>query len=440
MNARLHRARPLRPGLRLLCLLCLAGLLLVATASRVWAQTTIVSTQMRPVEEAEKMRKQVLNALPGGALFLPEDGNTVLTRMRAELGAARGQIDVLIALDGELAPIHQLGGLQDLDALISRLSASREFNPAALALGRMGGPTQRFVPLMTNTFMMVANRQALPHLPAGADLQALTYPQLLEWARALHAATGERKLGFPAGPKGLWWRFFQASFYPSHTGGVVRTFKSAEAEAGWLQLRAMWQHVNPRSTSYAFMEEPLKSGEVWLAFDHAARLLPALLARPDDFVAFPAPAGAKGRGFMPVMVGLAIPRNAPDRAAAERVIDLLTQPATQARLQALFGFFPVVKADLSGLPAGVRTAAAGMQATLAAPDGIASRLPVQLGRKNGEFNKIYVDAFTRIVLRGEDVRRVLNEESVWLNDLLQDAKVPCWAPDAPSGNQPCRVQ
>lgn len=35
------------------------------------AQTTIVSTQMRPVEEAEKMRKQVLNALPGGATFLP---------------------------------------------------------------------------------------------------------------------------------------------------------------------------------------------------------------------------------------------------------------------------------------------------------------------------------------------------------------------------------
>jgi multiple sugar transport system substrate-binding protein len=169
-------------------------------------------------------------------------------------------------------------------------------------------------------------------------------------------------------------------------------------------------------------------------------MLPALNARPDDFVAFPAPAGAKGRGFMPVMVGLAIPANAPDRAASERAIELLTQPATQARLLALFSFFPVVQTDLSSLPAGVRLASAGMAATLNAPDGIASRLPVQLGRKNGEFNKIYVDAFTRIVLRGEDIRRVLDAESRWLNDLLQDAKVPCWAPDAPSGDQPCRVQ
>ncbi len=401
---------------------------------------TIVSTQMRPVEEAEKMRKQVLSALPGGATFLPEDGNTLLTRMRAELGAARGQIDVLIALDGELAPIHQAGGLQNLDDLVARLSTSRSFSPTALALGRMGGPHQRFVPLMTNTFQMVANKRALPYLPAGAELQALTYPQLLAWAQALHAATGERKLGFPAGPKGLWWRFFQASFYPSHTGGVVRSFRSAEAQAAWAQMRELWQHVNPRSTSYAFMEEPLKTGEVWVAFDHTARLLPALNARPDDFVVFPAPSGAKGRGFMPVMVGLAIPANAPDRAASERAIDLLTQPATQARLLALFGFFPVVQTDLSSLPAGVRIASAGMTATLNAPDGIASRLPVQLGRKNGEFNKIYVDAFTRIVLRGEDIARVLDAESRWLNDLLQDAKVPCWAPDAPSGTEPCRVQ
>lgn len=423
------------PTLWTLALAAWVGLVLPVAA-----QTTIVSTQMRPVEEAEKMRKQVLNALPGGATFLPEDGNTVLTRMRAELGAARGQIDVLIALDGELAPINQEGGLQDLDDLVTRLSASREFSPAALALGRMGGTRQRFIPLMTNTFQMVANKKALEYLPPGAQLQSLTYADLLAWGKIIHAATGERKLGFPAGPKGLWWRFFQASFYPSHTGGVVRSFRSHEAEAGWEQLREIWRYVNPRSTSYAFMEEPLRSGEVWVAFDHTARLLPALKARPDDFVTFPAPSGARGRGFMPVMVGLAIPRNAPDRAAAERAIELLTQPATQSRLTALFGFFPVVKTDLSALPAGVQLASNGMRATLNAPDGIASRLPVQLGRKNGEFNKIYVDAFTRIVLRQEDIRRVLDQESRWLNDLLEDAKVPCWAPDASSGREPCRVQ
>ena len=43
----------------------------------------------------------------------------------------------------------------------------------------------------------------------------------------------------------------------------------------WANLRTLWQYTNPRSTAYNFMEEPLKAGEVWIAFDHTALLLPA---------------------------------------------------------------------------------------------------------------------------------------------------------------------
>jgi ABC-type glycerol-3-phosphate transport system substrate-binding protein len=220
-----------------------------------------------------------------------------------------------------------------------------------MELGKMGGANQRFIPLMTNTFQMVANKKALQYLPAGANINALTYVQLRDWAKAMKDATGEGKLGFPAGPKGLMHRYFQASFYPSHTGGIVRTFKNADAEKAWTDFRDLWAYVNPRSTSYGFMEEPLKTGEVWVAFDHTARMLPALNDKPADFVAFPAPSGIKGRGYMPVMVGMAIPKNAADKAAAERVIDHLTKPATQALILKEIGFFPVVKSDLSQLVA-----------------------------------------------------------------------------------------
>ena len=74
---------------------------------------------------------------------------------------------------------------------------------------------------------------ALAYLPAGADVNALTYDQLLAWAKAATEKTGKRALGFPAGPKGLMHRFFQGYLYPSFTGGVVSTLKSADAEAGW---------------------------------------------------------------------------------------------------------------------------------------------------------------------------------------------------------------
>ncbi len=142
---------------------------------------------------------------------------------------------------------------------------------------------------------MAANKQALPHLPAGADINALTYEQLGQWAANIQRATGQRRLGFPAGPRGLMARFFQGYLYPSHTGGVVSTFKAAEAEAMWDQFKALWASVNPASTSYDFMQEPLATGEVWIAWDHIARLRDALNARPDDFVTFrprPPPRGA----------------------------------------------------------------------------------------------------------------------------------------------------
>jgi multiple sugar transport system substrate-binding protein len=176
-------------------------LLLVAGAST--AQTNLVSTQMRPVEEAEKVRTLILKGAPDAVNFIPEDGNTYFTRMKAELSAAQGKVHATIALDGELAPVNQIGGLSDLDDLVKKLSGTREFSASALELGKMGGANQRFIPLMTNTFQMVANKKALPYLPAGANINALTYVQLRDWGKAMKDATGEGKLGFPAGPQRL---------------------------------------------------------------------------------------------------------------------------------------------------------------------------------------------------------------------------------------------
>ncbi len=419
-------------------LVALAALLATSTLAAT-AQTTIVSTQLRPIEEAEKMRNVILKGAPDAVNFVPEDPNTYLTRMKAELAAAQGKVHVTMALDGELGPVNSLGGLQDLDDIATKLGASRQFSAAALSLGKLGSDKQRFIPLMTNTFQMVANKQALKHLPAGADINALTYPQLKAWAKSMKEATGEAKLGFPAGPRGLMHRFFQGSLYPSYTGGVVRTYANADAAAMWADFKDLWQYVNPRSTAYGFMEEPLKTGEVWVAFDHTARLLPALTEKAADFVTFPAPAGAKGRGFMPVIVGIAIPKNTPDRAAAERAIDHLTKPATQALMLREVGFFPVVKADLAALSPGVQLAADGMNKVFGAKDGKASLLPSGLGAKNGEFNKVFIDTFSRIVLRNEDIKTVLAEQGKAMDQLMKDAAAPCWAPDTGSGSAPCPV-
>ncbi len=198
--------------------------------------------------------------------------------------------------------------------------------------------------------------------------------------------------------------------------------------------------MNPNSTSYNFMQEPLLSGDVLIAWDHVARLQNAFRNKPDDFVAFPAPAGPKGRSFMPVLVGVAVPKTAPDAAGASRLIDYLLQPETQiATLRASF-FFPVVKVTLpADLDVGLKLEAQAVQQQQTAPDALPTLLPVGLGSHGGEFDKIFVDTFQRIVLRDQPAKDVLAREAEDMQRVLNAAQAPCWSPDPPSQGT-CQVK
>jgi multiple sugar transport system substrate-binding protein len=395
-------------------------------------ETIFLSTQLRPIEEAQKVREVILADFPGEVDFIPEDTGPFLNRLEAEAAAGDVSVGVVGSLHGDLPGLVDKGVLDPIDDVMAGLS-DRGFVEAFVDLGKLGTDSQLYVPWMQATYIMAANRKALEYLPEGVDINAITYEELAAWAAAVEAATGERRLGFPAGPRGLMHRFFQGYLYPSFTGGVVRTYKSAEAEAMWTAFRDLWAHVNPRSTAYDFMQEPLLAEEVWIAFDHTARLLDAFNQRPDDFVAFPAPAGPAGRGFMPVVAGLAIPKGTPDRAASADLIAYMTQPETQLKVMREVGFYPVVDVEIpADLPAGIALAAGAIRAQAGADDAMPSLLPVGLGDRGGEFNKVYMDTFQLIVLRGGDVRETLDSQGEVLAGIMEGTGAPCWAPDAAS--------
>jgi multiple sugar transport system substrate-binding protein len=416
----------------------LAGLGLLSTAlvAPVSGQDVVfLSTQLRPIEEAQKVRDVLLKGGPR-TTFVTEEPAKLNLRVEAEMKGGAKSFSVIGALHGEIAalPMDAMDAVGDvMDKLKDRAI------PAAIAdLGKMDG-RQVYVPWMQATYVMAANKQALKFLPAGADINALTYEQLGAWAEAVRKGTGERKLGFPAGPTGLMPRFFQGYLYPSFTGGVVSTFKSADAEAMWASFKALWANVNPASTSYNFMQDPLASGEVWIAFDHIARLKDALAAQPDNFVTFPAPAGPKGRGFMPVVAGLAIPKGAANRAGAVALIEHLTSPAIQLAHAREVGFFPVINTALpTDMPPSTKLLASAIATQAASKDALVSLLPIGLGPKGGEFNKVYIDTFQRIVIRNEDIKTVLAAQAQALDAIMKEAKAPCWAPDKASAG-PCPV-
>jgi len=198
--------------------------------------------------------------------------------------------------------------------------------------------------------------------------------------------------------------------------------------------------VNPNSTSYNFMGQALLSGDVWIGFDHVARVLDALRQKPDEFVAFPAPAGPKGRGYMPVLAGLAVLKGAPDMSEAMALIDYLAQPQTQIATARSLGFFPVVKAELPpDLEPGLKLAAAAIEKMESAKDALPALLPIGLGRRGGEFDKVFMDTFQLVVLRGQKPRAVLDREAETLNRLMTETGAPCWQPDPPSTGA-CQVQ
>jgi multiple sugar transport system substrate-binding protein len=398
------------------------------------------STQFKPVEEAEKMRQLILKDAPVGADFIPEDPGPFNDRLIAEQRAGKVTVSLIGGLHGDFAPFVKADQLEDLSALLGKLG-DREFPPSYLELARLGSRDKSYyVPWMQATYVLAINKKALPHLPTGADVNALTYAQLKEWGAKIQQATGQRRLGFPGGPKGLLHRFFQGYLYPSYTGsaGVVG-FKSAEAAAMWQEFKDLWLVANPQSTGYEFMQEPLLAEEVWIAWDHTARLIDAVKQRPDDFVLAPVPAGPKGRGFMPVVAGLGIPKGAPNRAGAERLIEYLTQPERQIATLRELAFFPTTSAKVpADLSPEVRLEADAVARQATAKDALPSLLPIGIGARGGELNKVYLDTFTQIVLKGESIQPVLDQQAKVLQAILDETKAGCWPPDPPSEG-PCRV-
>lgn len=396
----------------------------------------MLSTQLAPEVEAQKMRDQILGGFAGSVDFVTADpGSILIDTVRSEAQAGSGEVSLLGGLHGELSTLGAEGLLTDL----SDVAADLDISPGLLELGKLGTDQQLYIPWMQATYVMAARKDALEHLPAGADINALTWQQVTEWGANLQAATGERLLGFPAGSDGLIHRFFQGFAYPAFTGGVNSHFADASGVAMWEWLKDTWQYVNPQSTTYGFMQEPLLSGEVAVAWDHTARLIEALRNRPDDFVAFPVPAGPEGRAFMPVVAGLAIPATAPDPEGAKAVIRHLLDPATQGITLQQVSFFPVVTSEVQAdLDAGTQAELDAVSAQISAPDALPALLPIGLADQGGAYNDVFKNAVAQIIVEGGDPATVLSGLAPTLQGIFDATGAPCWSPDPPSDG-PCQV-
>jgi multiple sugar transport system substrate-binding protein len=412
-----------------------------ATATDPGKSFVFASTQFSPVTEQEAMRKKILAGWTGASVeFITDQEPVIIDRITVESKAGgTGQIGIVGLENGQYGSLVAANYLNDVSAAVTR-NADKKINTDMLTLGKFGGAQQLYVPWMQATYFLAANKKALQYLPAGADVNALTYDQLIAWAKNIFEKTGQKRFGWPVGTNGLIHRLIQGYWYPSYTGGLVTTFKSAEAVAMWGKIKELWSYSNTQSTTYAFMQEPLQSEEVWVAMDHGARLINVLKAKPDDFIAVPAPAGPKGRYYMSVVVGLGIPKTTPNVGGAEALIDYLLKPETQITTFRNNSFFPVIDAQMpADLDKGLKLEADAVAKQSSAKDAKVVPLPVGLGSQGGNFNTAILNTFQRIVVKGEDIQTVLNEQAAIINKVMTDATAKCWGPDGTSTG-PCQVK
>ncbi len=418
----------------------MAALVISGAGATAQSEVTFLSTQFNIVEEAAKARTIFEGFTDGKANFVTTEEGPMIDLLKAEGQAGRGANDVIGALHGTFPNLVEGDLLLDMSDLLAEIGGSVDVNESLVELGKLGTTDfQYYIPWMQATYTMAANVEALQYLPEGADLNALTYEQLAMWAKTMQEAMGSPGLAFPV--KGLWNRFMQGYAFPSWTGGMVTGFKTPEAVAMLTFFRdELWPYVNPESINYDFMGARLLSGEAMVVWDHVARLKPAFDAEPDKFVAFPAPAGPAGRGYMPVVVGVGIPATAPNPQGAMSFVKYLLSPETQGAIMRELGFYPVVSGvDTSDLPAGVAKQFEAVQTQGLAADGIPSLLPVGLGARGGEINEIYRNAFSRVIFDGEDPEAVLNDLGAALQTLLNETGARCWAPD-PVSEGACQLK
>jgi multiple sugar transport system substrate-binding protein len=402
------------------------------------ARITFLSTQLNPIEEAGKMRNSILKDFPGTVDFRPNDNSLIFSQIGSTLKGEPSQAILIGALHGDMQNLYEKGALARMDEVFSVMD-KRGFVKSLVELSRLDGTNSYYIPWMQASFVMAANKKALPYLPKGASLENLTYAQLLEWSKNVFEKTGKKTLGFPAGETGLMHRFFQGYLYPSFTASTLLKFRGVEAAGMWEYFKQLWRYANPGSLSYVSMSDPLLMGEVWIAWDHSARLTKAFEAEPDGFIAFPAPIGPKGRGFMPVISGLAIPKSARNVEDASILIDYLTRPEIQARTLRETGFFPVVAGSGAAVSKGLSELSGAIERQAAGRDSIPALLPIGLGERGGDYNKIFMLTFSEIVLEGKPEKTALDENAKELQDILDQENAKCWLPDV-SDSRPCEIE
>ena len=327
------------------------------------------------------------------------EDDPLLKRAKFQKESGRVNTDVVIAHAGRMAEWIDNDYVIPLPVDQWR---DRTFSKAFRESISSGGRTY-FAPVGGDVYLLLANKKALPYLPAGADVQALTWEEYVDWAVAIADGEGEGKCAVTGVPmKSLIYMY--GGMFLSY-GGEFPVINSPGALEGWKLLSKMTDAYTPTVNTYDNVSSPMKNGEAWLTVAHMVRCGEAYRSNPSAFVLAPAPAGPAGIGSIAGTSGFAVVNGAPNEDLAIKFVEYMTEPAMAVRIaRGTGGFIPPIDEAIEQLGTSIEDEIIA-KGIYVLKNGVVSGVPGGDYTSWGAVKQVYDDAFQKLILGGAPINR-----------------------------------
>ena len=325
------------------------------------------------------------------------DDDTLLERAEVQQTTDHITTDIVAAHNGRMSEWIEAGYVEDLTELVASWD-DRHFSEAFNQDTNMDG-SQYFLPVGADVYLLLANNKALPYLPDGADVDAMTWEQYAEWGNAIAAGEGEGKVCITGIPSKSWIYMFGGSALSYGAG--FPDINSPEAADAWAIWASMGDAFIPSVLNIESCVDPMMREESWLTVFHNARAGQVFASNETQFTLGPAPAGPSGIGSIAGVSGYAVMKGSENYDLAVDFLEYLTRPDIQVKIaKGTGGFIPPVQEAIDYLGDEAIDEVIN-KAVLVLNNGVVSGVPGGDYQDWGAVKQVFDDVFVDMVLNGD---------------------------------------
>ena len=346
------------------------------------------------------------------------DDQTLLDRAEVQQSTDHVTTDIVVAHNSRMAEWIDAGWVEDLTDVVAGWT-DRTFSTAFEGETHMDG-SQYFLPVGADVYLLLANNKALDYLPAGVELDTITWEQYAEWGAAVAAGEGEGKVCITGIPAKSWIYMFGGTGLSYGAG-----FPDVNSE-GAMEAWKVWETIGkasgfvPTVLNIDSCVDPMMREESWLTVFHNARAGQVFASNETQFTLAPAPTGPVGTGSIAGVSGYAIMKGSANYDLALQFLEYLTRPEIQVKIaKGTGGFIPPVQEALAFLGDEAIDEVIN-KAVLVLENGVVSGVPAGNYQDWGAVKACYDDIFEDTILAGADVTQErLDEGQACVEALLK---------------------